>query len=1092
MAVYVCKTYFDCVDRATDHVARFVKNLDNPIIIFCEDKLTLEVERQLAKKRGGNFNAEVLSLGRYASKRLSYRKHLSKEGMAMAVKRILSEHAHELTALKKSAESPSLASETSEVIAQLKSAKITPGQLKSAAENLQGKIADKIRDVAVVFGAYENFLKENSLTDSNNALSDIPEAVKKDTALKDTAVVFIGFSSITKQSAEAIEVISRAAGKTDYFAVYGENEDLFVNEFYSFVKKFDKTPTACQSSATDEAKLLLSRLFDPTTFSKNGKPTEKIWLYEADDVLDEAEYAAKTIRNLIIKNEIRYRDVAIGVSDLNAYALPLKRKLADYGIPFYSDEKTKLSSAPIATLADALLKAASSRGDLDDIKEIVGNCCFIPDKTKSDEALRAITLSSLTYKTFIGGLLTVGDEYVQSRINVLAGFLRKLKRRDSAKNYADALRNFLTECEAEENAKIVSERLREYGADEQAAVATSQTEKFYGILDETEAVLGNAELSSESLARILLSGENACEISVVQQRNDCVYVGDLKNCRFRRYDVLFALGLTSDVPATQNDGTLILDGDIAALEKLKVVVEPKIKVVNDREKEAVGLALASFEKKLILTRPSLAKDGKPTASSSVTDYFEKIFSDEKSRFTVFSSSDMKFGKESAERKSFDYLAKRPAFFSLVKKSEDMKEGATDECEEIASLKAAFEKLGDEDAVKACEKLVNSVNSSDGVTEANLPAENYFADKNVSASAIETFYSCPYKCFMQYCLGIKDSATGEIRPLDYGNVLHRVAELFVGRIDELGDEDDCVKLCDEITDEILKAEEYERFNRRPSFAYALERLKNEARHLCVKIFNEFKVSGFKPLYREVWFGDGGKMPAFPLQTKRDGYKLQGKIDRVDVYESRDGSGEKYGRIIDYKSGKAEDKVKEKNFYTGLHLQLYLYLNALKNAGYIPSGAYFYALDEAFKKIENSEKAVSMYGKTLNDDEILRATDSGFFDNEKSKIIDAKIRHLKSGDKTDGSVESTETLDAYMRYAEILATKAVNGILDGFIPPSPYKGECEYCEYGSACGFDEDSGSAARNVSKSIYPQNITKAVNAARQAETTGEKNDENR
>ena len=51
MSVYICKTYFDCVERATDHVARFPINLDDPVIVFCEDKLTLEVERALAKKR---------------------------------------------------------------------------------------------------------------------------------------------------------------------------------------------------------------------------------------------------------------------------------------------------------------------------------------------------------------------------------------------------------------------------------------------------------------------------------------------------------------------------------------------------------------------------------------------------------------------------------------------------------------------------------------------------------------------------------------------------------------------------------------------------------------------------------------------------------------------------------------------------------------------------------------------------------------------------------------------------------------------------------------------------------------------------------
>ena len=1068
MSVYICKTYFDCVERATDHVARFPINLDNPIIVFCEDKLTLEVERALAKKRGGNFNAEVLSLGRYASKRLTDRKYLSKEGMAMAVKKILTEVATELTALKKTAGSPSLASETSELLAQLKSAKIDPYELLKATENLGGRSAAKIRDIATVFARYEKFLSENGLTDSNNALSGISEAVKNDETLKNAAVVFIGFSSITRQTAEAIDEISKAAKSADYFAVKGENEDLFVNEFYSFVKKYDRSPTVCPSSVTDEAARLLDGLFDPTVFSKNGKFTKKVYLYEAKDTADEAEFVARRIRRSVIEKGARYRDIAIGAADYDSYSLILKRKLADYDIPFYSDEKTKLASTPVASLIDCLFRAFSPGCDLDEVKEVIGNVLFIPDKTVSDEILRLITSDSSTYKSFINDFTVADDEYKNGKIKLLAEFLKTAKRSDSAKNYAESVRGFLSGCNAEENAKTVAEKLREYKADEKAAIAESQIEKFLEILDETEEILGNTAITADAYRRILLAGETSSEMSVVQQRNDCVYVGDLKNCRFRQYETLYAIGLTSDVPATQNDGAILLDGDIADLEKLSLKIEPKIKVVNDREKEAVGLALASFKNRLVLTRPALARDGKPTAKSGVLDFVEKIFSDETAPFTRFTASDLEHDKHDDYTIADDYLARRPAFFSLVKKGNDFKDGATDDEEEIASVRAAFSKAGDNEAVKACDRLVGFINRKKLFAE-DLPCENYFANGNVSASAIECFYSCPYKCFMRYCIGAADEDTGKIKSMDYGNVLHKVVELFVKQISTVKSEAECKELSDKIIGEILDGDEYKRFRKRPDFAYALERLTEEAAKLCVKLFREFAASDFKPLYEEVWFGKGGVLPAYPINAKRhSGYRLQGKIDRVDVYE-------KYGRIIDYKSGKAEDKVSDKNFFTGRHVQLYLYMNALAKAGYIPAGAYYYALDDAFKKID--DKAVSMYGKTLAEENILRATDKNFYDNRTSDIIDARIETTKKdGDKAKGSTVAEENvIKAYMRYAEILAEKAVDYVLDGVIVPAPYKGECEYCEYGSACGFGEDSDYEERDIPDRIMPSHIVKAI-----------------
>ena len=57
--------------------------------------------------------------------------------------------------------------------------------------------------------------------------------------------------------------------------------------------------------------------------------------------------------------------------------------------------------------------------------------------------------------------------------------------------------------------------------------------------------------------------------------------------------------------------------------------------------------------------------------------------------------------------------------------------------------------------------------------------------------------------------------------------------------------------------------------------------------------------------------------------RDKIILTGIIDRVDVFE--DENGEKYVRIIDYKTGSID--LKYSMLYNGLNLQMFVYLTAL---------------------------------------------------------------------------------------------------------------------------------------------------------------------
>ena len=172
-AISDCNSYFDLfptlVSRLGEEKLNGKKNL-----IFCEAKVSLMVERYICALRGGSFNTEVYSFGKYLSAKKKIDKLLSKEGSSMAVKRILTYTP--LTRFNKSR--ASLAPTMYDLIIQLKSAKISPDDISRASESVSGVLKNKLVDISAVYGEYEKFIKEgyfvvgqyNSDSDSINAL----------------------------------------------------------------------------------------------------------------------------------------------------------------------------------------------------------------------------------------------------------------------------------------------------------------------------------------------------------------------------------------------------------------------------------------------------------------------------------------------------------------------------------------------------------------------------------------------------------------------------------------------------------------------------------------------------------------------------------------------------------------------------------------------------------------------------------------------------------------------------------------------------------------------------------------------------------
>ncbi|MBQ8726124.1 MAG: PD-(D/E)XK nuclease family protein [Clostridia bacterium] len=1096
MAIYTAKTYFDCIDGACDYAASFGVSLDQKIVIFCEDKLTLSVESALVEKAGGAFGAEVLSFGRYATKLNPDRKTLSKEGSAMAVKKILSEKSKDLQVLGGLKASPSLAVKTSELIAQLKSAKVTPQMLFGVLDGCPENVARKLRDVATVFDGYEEFLAQNGLTDSSNGLQDALFAIEKDEQIKNARVIIVGYSSVTKQTCAVMEKLNAVCLSCDFFAVTGDNKDVYTDEFLNFaISLTGEKPMTLPYANHSESEMVLDGLYNPEIFSKVGLYSDKTHIFEGKSLAEEVDYVCSLIKQKVLRGGYRYKDIAIGVGNLKDYELLLERKLADYQIPFFADKKRALSSHPLCKLAINALRSAIRRRDLSEIKKVITSGLFIADKKLADKFIRLLTEKSVTVNSFIDG-----DDFVPQpnekstdpieRFNLtviskkkddLITFINGVPKSAQAEVFVEKIKDFTVKSSGyspekdyspDSNFAIMLKNLQKLGAEEEIRFLESATKNFFGVLDEIKNILGKDVITAEEFLKILASGLDAGEISLIPEYSDCVYLSEIKNLRFKKYPCVVMMGLSGDVPFVKPDTALLLDGDISKLDALALSIEPKIRVVNRREKEATALAFASFEDSLTLTYSLTTAGGKATVRSEIVDYLENIFSSNDKKIAKATSASLirPFENQSDEddRASFAYLSLRPAMLSLLSSGDDFKHGALKDVTEPSSFIKALSKLSGGEFLPLANALVGKINESQKIT-ASFPVDNYFARGNVSATTIETYYSCPYKCFIRYGVGVKDTVSADIRSLDFGNILHTLAEKFMPKIDQVKSEEECVALADLLVDEEFKDEKYSRFLKRADYVYSAFLTKKEGRKLCVDLYRQHKNSQFKPIGNEIWFAEwSNDYKPLKLLSKKGVYKLFGKADRLDKYKD-------YVRIIDYKTGNAQGKSADDKFYTGQNLQLYLYLNAFTANGDKPAGAYYYAVNDDFGS--DDDKPPFMYGKTLASDEVLQATDPKFGLDETftSDVIEAgKKITAKKGASLSGKTVSQDVLTDYMKYAKLLTEKAVNDVLDGVIIPSPYEKACSYCEFGSICGRDDDCGYRQRSVS-SVNPSVISQAV-----------------
>ncbi len=1000
MDLIVTNSYYNVFNILKSKLKERNNNLEDSSLIFCEEKISLLAESALCDALTGSFSSQVFSFGNYTRLKMKEENVLSKEGSIMAITRLLKEtDLNCFSAVKRN-----LASSMYNLIVQLKSSKIEEKDIIEAVSKTEGILKNKLIDIKEIYKSYQKFIDEENYFDQSSVLSLLPNIIENDEGIKNTDVFLIGYSSLTRQSLNAISALLKNAKSVTAIITGGENTFAFVNEVEdALIKECAKLKIKVErkeefSAYSKENQMICSSLFNPISFNgKEKTDTDKIYYIKASDSLEEFYKVGTLIKKMVMERGYKYCDFTIAVNDSEKIKYVAEDMFNELEIPYFLDVKKNGSDTALVKLILSYIEVLRHNFERDRVCEFISNPLFIADLDISDKFINYLIKYNINYNrfkepfTFCEGSedLTLFNGIREKLVDVCAKF---------------NVREMLDKLDVYNRQSVLTDKLNDLGYTEEASINSQIYDAVIAILNDIDKLIG-AKISVLEFKEIFLNGITALKLSILPQHKDGVFVGEYKEAGVLENKFFFALELNSDVPNLKNDVSILSDNDIESLENIKVLIEPKIRIINHRSRENVTMVLSAFSKGLFLCCPNVDASGKQNVKSEVFTYLDNIFNIRPIEIVD------------------NYLTLKQSINSFAKGVSNYIGGTANDFNSESNFYYAV-KPND-----TIERILNKANRK--IADYKLTGRSLIGGYS-SASMLEDYASCPYKAFLERVLNVKDRESGEVSSSQTGLFLHEIFKCYVENLDKVFDRESSDKLVLEIFEKLTKKTDYAKFlNDKKSVVY-LNRTKEEAKKFCYKIYKQFEVSSFKPKYLEKDFNDSPEsLP--PVELLGGKVKLCGTIDRVD--ECGD-----YIRVVDYKTGNMDDS--KSALFTGRKLQLYLYSKVLNKD---IAGVYYMPIANDF----DGEYKKMLFGDSLLDKAVLEKQDKDY---EKGVNNILKVKVTKEGKIS--SALPKEDLSCVSEYAIKISENLAENMKEGFIPASPYieddeHGVCSYCSFKGMC-------------------------------------------
>lgn len=1081
-----------------------IQNPGRDYLVLVPEQFSMETQKDLVRlhPNHGIMNIDVLSFGRLAYRvfeelGIRQRPVLDDTGKNLVLRKIMGRYKKELSLYGSKINTPGFVAEIKSMISELYQYGIGDQELDRMLVLAEKKpmLKAKLSDLKVIRSGFEEYMADNYVT--KEELLDVLCRVAEQSALIRNSVICLdGFTGFTPVQYRLLGLLMKCAGMVYVTVTLPAGEEP--NNIYGEQELFhlSKTTIAKLGALADEmsvqqlpyqriegapyrfrkapALASLERNLFRYPYKPYKEEQQEIILTEAQNPGKEAEAAARHIWHLVKERGYRYRDIAVISADMEQYGDSLKEAFDKQGIPCFLDRKNTIMGNPfVEFVRGALLilkenysyesvfcylRTGLTGMDEADIDLLENYCLAMGIRCRSGweklwtRSTREISpdkmeyINTLRLKVFldIEPLLEVWKDKDTTVIEKMTALHEFIRLHGIQEKLAEYERRFIEEGKQ----GLAKEYKQTYGL-------------VMELFDKIVALLGEEIIDSKELSDILDSGFEEIKVGIIPPSIDQVLVGDMERTRLKDIRALFFLGMNDGlIPRSGDKGGILSQAEREFLKENEITLSPTVRENAYIQKFYLYLNLTKPSNQLYLSFSRTSADGKALRPSYLTGTLKKLFP-------------ALMVRNEEEEPALDYLTTPEASLEYFLKG---LKGFSEQKSSIEWKELYSWYLNHEEFRKKVMSFVKAAFAGErGSRISKTAAARLYGPQPVqSVTRLEQYSACAFAHFLSYGLRLKQREEYELLSMDLGNMFHSAMEQYSKKLSKNGLEFADVpeqrrkELVAECIAEVTTDYGNSILASSARNAYFINRLTRITDRTVWALQNQLKKGSFKPVSYEITFSrmDGLRALTIPVEGGED-ICLQGRIDRMDLYEDEQNV---YVKIIDYKSGSTAFDLP--SVYYGLQLQLLVYLDAAmemekrKRPGklIIPAGIFYYNIKDPIVDItELAEGAdienalldkLRMNGLVNDKEEIIRLMDRGF--DKRSQVLPVSFNKDGSMSKQSSAV-SGEQFAETMSFVRESMGRMGKEMLSGNIAVSPYemgnRTACDFCDFGSVCGFDE---------------------------------------
>ena len=1044
---------------------------NRPQLLLVPEHTSHEAELDLCRACGptASRNAEVLTFQSLATRVLSETGGLAEVtldngGKLLTMRRCLQELHSNLKVFGRPSQRAAFLHQLTTLADEFYAYQIAPETLYRHVADMEGAMGDKLRDVALIFAAYDARLRHGE-TDVRSRVQKLHDSLPQSHYLDGKDLYLDGFSFFNKQEESVLALALRRCHSVTVTLLGDRSGQLFQNA----AAQKERLVRMAREAGVECRLAYLSRQEDSPLghlerhcFGSDAvweEETDAVALYQAATAYTEVEYVSARIRQLAAQG-YRYRDIAVASRSMDVYGPLLESVFRRDGIPAYISRRSDILEKPVMTLLLSAVDAATGGFEYEDMFR------YLKTGMTGVTAAECDLLENYVIRWDIRGNMWLRDvpwtlnpdgygldmteeraarleeinrirEKVRGPLSALAD---GLKQRPAARDKARTLYEFAAVAGVPEALREKADELLSAGQVQLAEEYAQLWQIFCDVLDQFVEILGDTELDGEEFARLLRLVLTQYSVGTIPATLDQVKVSEITRNDRHRVRVLFLLGANDHLlPKIEKDGGVLDSGDRQALAQRDIPLSDATFDALDNELQNIYACLAQPTEQLHISWPVTDVTGAELRPSFVVERVRLLFprlkvqrEDGAYRMTLPATALCAAGENEALRRYFEGQPRYAAALAAMARARRMERG----------------RLSPE-AVKSL----------------------YGRSIAMSASRIDRVKSCHFGYFMEYGLRAKERKKAGFEAPEVGTFLHYLLENVNREVKEQGgygqvDDEALRHMVKRYVERYAATQIQEYQNKSARFRYLFSRLRETAYTIILNIAREMRQSDFQPVEFELSFGGrDGHLPAITVREGGASLSVSGKVDRVDGWLH---DGKLYLRVVDYKTGKKSFDLTDIRYGLGIQMLLYLFTLEREGQAYfgypiVPCGALYQPArsvilrqdrnisDEKLKAALESE--LHRTGLVLGEPEVLRAMEHSALETPCYLPISVKKDGTLSGD-----IATAAQLGHLGRYVDRLLHQIAGEIAHGNIDADPYArgpqdSACTYCAFASACYFDE---------------------------------------